>query len=443
VTGIERWPALAGLGTSRASRTVERATWGKVHGASTDFRWIAATRGFLDLNGHPERDLSVGSEDAPAVFALWRSGDDLLLAARCHPSRAVDAAGRSGALEKPVLAWRRDPALPAAAAAALLLARVEELDDGSWWDEAASSRAWEQDPNFVHDLGTGPEVPTSREALESMVAASCQSLRSWLAGQGGEDLLAALYAGLLAGDRPTFHGSASEQPLPGSAFAAILLPFERRLADRLSIAGWLPSFRRPGEALGERWDLVVHDERLGPPAEIRGRSGEALERARRMARAVLRDDPGELPAPPQGASTARAIEPAVHRATETRSSVSFPALFALPEPPTSAAVWRLLYEFARDPKRRWLDPRRLAASVRNGFGSPDRASLEVASRWIRALEEGPPEGVSREQWATKIDLLRAAILAIAPGLETARAVGALSSGRVSDRYYAQALRNGP
>lgn len=463
---LESWPALRGLvcPDHGAPLRAERGTWGKVHGASSDFRWIAATPGFASLTGRPEDELSLGAEGSPVIFGLWRAGGETLLAARCHPSRAVDASGRSGTLEKQVLACSRRADLPVAAAAALLLPHAERLDDGAWWGAAPVER-WEEDPGYVHTLPAPLEIPVSRAAVDASIDAALRSLRGWVDDQGGEDLLAALYAGLLTARSPVLHGS-DQQPLPTPAIAAFLLPLDRPLADRLSIAAWLPSTRRPSDRLGELWDLLVHDLSLGPPAEMPDVPRETAERALAMARAVVCGDPDALgssgatdsaatgyPLPP-AALPARDhepdrsapaepgwIDPAAWRPPELPEAAvaDFPTLLDLPAPPSTSEAWRLLHEFARDPAWRWLAPEQLAGSLRREPVRTDLESVRALAGWIHTLEASPPAGVSPEQWRTKVDLLRAAAVALLPGGETARLVGRPCSHEVSLAFYADAF----
>jgi hypothetical protein len=422
---------------------VEQGIWGKVHGARSDFRWIAATRGFASIGRDLERELAVGIEDRPLRFPLWRAAAGIHLAGTCYPSRARDAAGRGGALEKHLLAWRTDRSIPAALAALLLLPRAAELDDGAWWGRAELSD-WDADPRFVLDLGEGREIPVAEEIAERNLMEGIASLRTTL-GEGAEAALAELFDGLLHNRRPFFL-PVGETPLTPHALAVLLLPLNRERADHVSLAGWLPSSRPPSEGLGERWDLVAYRG----AGRGHGRSSAADSRAFRMAAALLAGDPhllasssgpDRIPAPQiswgfEGTPRPEEDPPvaAPQRPGEGRPALRNP--LDLPEPPAAAGRgWRLVYELARDPNRFWLDPGDLAPWLGGLPEGEDRGALKAALTWIGALASNRPAGSDGEQLRAKQDLLRAAVLALRPTADTLDALGPFRSGRVPPILY--------
>jgi len=292
------WPALEGAvpGELRCHRGV----WGKAHGARSDFRWLARSRGLGHHRPGFGRSLNLGPEDWPERFLCWRAldadgdgseGDGAsYCAVAVYPSRAADAAGRRGFVEKQLLEWRPAADEPAVAGAFALLDRAATLDDAVWWPRRDGG-AW-ADPDFALaiDEGESRPLPWSPEELASRVDAGLGELRR---SGAGEEALAELYAGLLSGRRPALLRGC-ERPLPAPALAALLLPLPRELADRLSLAGWLPSGRADLEELGRRWRVIVVPPHLRLPAGPEGVDAAAREEGRRMAEALLAADPGLL-----------------------------------------------------------------------------------------------------------------------------------------------------
>lgn len=286
------WPALDG--PLKGLLRIERGVWGKAHGARSDFRWLAQSAAFGEGTGGGElgRKLNLGLEDRPEKLVAWRMGDHgTASAVAAYPSRAADAAGRRGFLEKQILVWRPLDALPdrvpAAAAAFLLLETAASFDDRIWWDRQDGAR-W-SDPAFVLPIPAPghPPVALSERALADAVAAGIDELsRSGIS----EDELARFYTALLAGERPAKLGGVAA-PLPPRALAALLLPLPREHADALSLLGGLPSSRGDLEELGQRFDGVV----LPRGRELGDR--EVTPRARRLAVALLAGDPERLPDP--------------------------------------------------------------------------------------------------------------------------------------------------
>jgi hypothetical protein len=428
------WPALAGAEATDlpAALRVERAVWGKVHGASSDFRWIAATRGFSRLGAARDRgleaELTVGAEDRLSRFTLWRSLAELHLAAACYPSRARDGAGRSGFLEKQLFAWGPEArSVPVAAGALLLLPAVAELDDQVWWGRI-DPVTWDTDREMVLRLGDANEVSLSDELLRRRAAEGLEALRSLIEPSA----LSSFYARLLAGERPA-PLAGSPEPLPPTALGALLLPLDRGTADGVSLASWLPSGRTPAASLASRWDGIATPSDAWPAGDDRVTpSQEVVDRARRMAEAILTGDPSRLEGtfsgrpstgPVRPAATprderapVREPEPAPARA-ETRTETRTELPPALPEPlelaaPPPGAAWTLVHDFARRPARRWLDPAALAAQLEGTSPHDPRTAAELLHSWIRTVSTARPAQADPDQWEVKEDLLRAVALAL-------------------------------
>lgn len=286
------WPALGPVndpGDLPDCLTYERAVWGKVHGSTSDYRWIAASPGFDPAEERLEETILLGPEEEHAGgFPLWRSLPSSYLAVLCAPGRSLDAAGRKAPLLKQVLRWRRPEAVPAALGALLLLHHAETFDDTLWLDGETPAE--------------GETIPLDPEA-ELPVELTEQTLRD-LAAQGIEDLrksvspgsLAAFYAAVLTGDRPAVLPTVGK-PLTPLALAALLLPLDPERAGALSLAGWIPSRRPRREDLGAAWDGVVAP---GPVADrLQGPEGEPPttelhDRGLLLAEALLMADPSTL-----------------------------------------------------------------------------------------------------------------------------------------------------
>ncbi len=278
------WPALRG--PLPPAVAYERGIWGKAHGAHSDYRWLARSRDFARGRSQLGRQLNLGLEDRPCVATAWRVVDGACYAAGSYPSRAADAAGRRGFLEKQVLEWHRQGAAPAVAGAFLLLPEVAALDDEVWWSRRAAA-AW-SDPTFALPIaGPGDRLTASELRLAEELAAGLAELRR---SNVGDKRLAELYAAILEGRRPACLRGLKE-PLPPRALAALMLPLPRELADRLSLAAWMPSSRGALAELGRNWDVVVCPDGFAAAAESCGQAGD---HARRLARALLLGNPEEL-----------------------------------------------------------------------------------------------------------------------------------------------------
>lgn len=399
MSALWQWPALDLRGRSAPERLqAGRAVWGKVHGADSDFRWIASTPGLDPQDRRLERDLLLGSEDAPETATSWRALETGYCAVACYPSQAVDAARRSGFLEKQLLEWTPDEALPAALGALVLLPRVAAFDDTIWWQESGHP-GWHQPgfsltldppPPFAVDLG--PAIERGRTALRDAV---------------DESALAGLYSALRAGRRPAFL-SGLERPLPPEALAALLLPLPREIADRLSIAGWVVSQRLP-ESFSRLWNVLVCNR---VPAVFRDLAEtEITDMGRAAARALLEDGPNRFSSRATAAEV-RHAEPATAGASE---------------------VMDRLLAFATEDGRRWLgskelagdDPLRLLEGVEDSLTGCVQAVQDEISR-LGARQD--TSHWKREHLQAKADLLRAAALALAP--RTVEQVGLPGSRRI-------------
>lgn len=275
---LRGWPALDGGTGWPGVLYPELAIWGKAHAVETDYRWLASTPGFETSIVSPPP--YVGPEDRPLRAALWWCGDQGWHAAMAtYPSRAIDGAGRSGFVERRILTWKRDDTAPAALGALALLSAVTEVDIAEWWEHRDDAE-W-ADPHHRVRLTSDASVEVDANRLASIVTGGIEELRERI----GEEKLATLYAEILAGRHPGW--LRHDEALGPEATAVILLPFPRELADRISIAGWLPSRSYDTEELSAQWDLVVSD--LEPPVHDNETmiQDQHRERGREMASALL------------------------------------------------------------------------------------------------------------------------------------------------------------
>ncbi len=445
-----RWPALSlGDAVLPAVLDCERAIWGKAHGVATDYRWLARSSGFA-IADRPELELNVGLEDRPTRAFFWRV-TRRAWAVVGYRSRAVDAAGRSGFFEKQVLEWR-GAGVSRALGALLLLDSVGSLNDSVWWGRNDDDR-W-ADAGFTLELGADevPRIPCDGPSLARRIAGACSALRESVS----EAALAAFYTQLLGGDRPAI--LQRDEPLSAGALAALLLPLPRRLADSLSLAGWVPSSRgvNLGE-LAERWQGLVTTR------EAAAAAGEPSELGRSLARAVLAGTPEDLPELPaddgRPALDGEAASVAVSGETVSGETVSTERDPERSEPPAFAAGWpsdelsltppakdctpllRHLYRFAASSRRRWLEPRDLAGQL-GGLLDPltDAGERRLLLGWVEEVEAQRPKGASAKQWGSKVDLLRSAALALVPESQTLADVGLPTTGRVPALAFAAFLR---
>jgi hypothetical protein len=392
------WPALRGDLSSHA--TCERGVWGKVHGAASDFRWIGRSAAFAPDRRDLPVQLNLDREDAPARFTAWRSFGDRCYAVAGYPSRAIDATGRRGFLEKQVLEWRRPPSVPAALGALALLPHIASLTDDVWWERRANEFWTDPDACLALDVES---ITIDSDAIGIAMERGRQQLRDSVSLES----LVRLYAQLLSVRRPALLGGV-QQPLPAEALAALLLPLPREIADHLSLAGWIPAERPSPADLGKRWDVLAI---ATPPAYTLDPAMET--KARRMAEALWSFD-ATVPA------AAIDDEPAVFmRAPE------LPELDALEQPwkpghqleltkPPSGAppIIDELHAFAASADRRWLAPQ----SLKSKPAKLEPSYTSLFASWVQELGRQKPPLAHSAQWNAKIDVLRsAAIVLIADG----------------------------
>jgi hypothetical protein len=290
---LARWPALQGLTADLpAGLPGGLGVWGKAHGAASDFHWLSSTFEAAPEAQGIERELVLGSEDAPQPGVFWRSLGEWHYAGAFHRSTAVDAAGRQGFLEKLVIQWRRPSSIPAVLAALALLPHVERAMRDRHGGQFRSD-----------DMLPGPEPSVHAETawvaldltqIEAAVERGCQDIAERL----DEDRLAELYVALLAG--ATSWPVRSPEPWPAEAVAALLLPLPAATAADLSVAGWLPSLAVDA-GIGRRWQAVVASPSLTLPACSFEPAPEQREEGLRLARALRACDPDSLRGAPAAA----------------------------------------------------------------------------------------------------------------------------------------------
>lgn len=291
------WPALDLQGRELPAHIAfEKGVWGKVHGAPSDFRWIAATRAFMGTKNHLERDLPLGTEDLPVSATLWRTHGDTCYAIALYPSRVHDAAGRSGFLEKQFLEWKRSPEVPAALGALLLMDIAAKAEAEA--RERQNDVRWSDDD--VIELEAASTIPVSRVMIEEAAERGLADLVQATT----EESLANLYAAVLAGER-AIQLKGLPAPLSPAAVAALLLPLPREVADRLSIAGWLPSSRLSESGIEDvrrTWDLVLGGG-VAIPSTSAAPTAEQIEQAGVMAKSVFSRPPAGRVQTPGGAAS--------------------------------------------------------------------------------------------------------------------------------------------
>jgi hypothetical protein len=289
------WPALDLKERELPQRlTYERGIWGKAHGAATDFRWLATTPALAAPARQVELELPLAAADVPDKPAtLWRTLGDTSYAVSFYPSRAKDAAGRSGFLEQQIIEWKRPSEVPAVVGALLLLPAVAQLDSLKW-EEASTEVRWSDDDEYPIALAADAPISVDVASVERAVAKGLRALRA----ATSEEALAELYAALLAGGRAISLRDLSE-PLSPAALAALLLPLPREIADQLSVAGWLPSTGLSdsgAQDLRRCWDVVLGGSTALPREAFPLPTAEQLDhQARAMASEVFAADVGNVP----------------------------------------------------------------------------------------------------------------------------------------------------
>lgn len=406
---FRQWPALLGLRQELpAALAYGRGVWGKVHEARSDYRWIAASEGF-PCSGGLERDLTIGREAAGRGW-FWRPlpGRGACFGGSLYPSRARDKAGRENFLEKQVVSFRMAEDLPAALGALLLLPAAAAWRDDIWWGR--SSERLRTDHDYVLPIPDLATVPCSETAIAGAIARGLDSL---MAVEDG--VLESFYARLLSGIQAfplCGHG------LPPEALAALLLPLERTLSDRLSLVQWTPAGPAGGTdagGLAGRWDLVVLPQ--APRQRIVPAAGESNKASRDRVTALRERDPGPLIRPrPAAPRTAESPPPLAQTGNARLLDPSEPipprARLALEAPPPG--TWEVLAEihaFACEVDRRWLEVRKYRDRLAEIPAGSEEAAL--LGRWAGAVAASRPHYADPRQWAKKAELLRE--LAACPG----------------------------
>jgi len=409
------WPALAtGTQSLPSCLEYERGVWGKVHGAPTDYRWIAQSPEFGRDRPDLQPQINLGAEDVPCRVQAWRNLGDRCCAVTIYPSQAIDATGRRGFLEKQILEWHRPANVPAALGALVLLPRVAELTDAIWWESNFSPLVSQSGIHLRLSDADHTPVAVQEDHLLTVIERGRQMLREAVSEQSLEQM----YDQLLSGQQPACL-SGLQRPLPPEAVAALLLPLPRDIADRLSVTGWIPASRPALTELGTRWDILV----TAPGQVVPAFHSRSQLNARRMVERLLEEDSRsefieELPAsagvvekevPPAIASSARPFRPGVE--------------LQLTSPgPDAAFILNRLHDFAAAPDQRWLDPCTLTSHVRGETRAP-RESARVLLDWVRQLRDQQPGYVDERQWQVKIDLLRSAAIVLVPEPATLATVG--------------------
>ena len=421
------WPALRGA-EPRLGEVLRAQVgiWGKVQGQASDYRWIARTPGFVpdpDL----ERHLRIGAEDQPARAWAWRApwtADSRdYFAVGLYPSRARDAAGRAAVLEKQVLRWRRPAGVPAVLGALALLPMAGQGGDDGWWGRLGAGD-WAR-PDFSLSLGPAAEVAVTpgRDGLVAVLAEGLAGLTAAL----DEPRLAALYAALLAGQRPVL-GPGLAGPLAAPAVAALLLPLEPGEAGRLSLCGWVPAALVDALDLGGNWDLALSGQPAREPVSAPRPSPVVQWRAERLAAALHADDPQRLVAGvPESAYGNLAGPVSPHAALHPSPRMGL-------DPPDRPGL-DALFRFADTVNLRRLDLGALALDLAAEDAESALAVVTDPERhpligWIRTLTAHRPAGVEAADWGFKIDQLRAAAMVVLPHPRTLALVGLPADPRV-------------
>ncbi len=455
MTDYTAWPALARWDADRpASLAIRRGIWGKVHGASSGYRWIARSYGFAtdcpDLAGA----LRIGAEDLAFSAPLWRRLPGRYLALWVYPSRARDSTGRQAILEKQVAEWLPVGGMPSAVAALVLLPALASRTDADWWQDSGDGD-W-GNPGFAVPLEpalNGP-IRIDPDTLSSAIDGALDALARCVDAAS----LSAFYAALFASRLPA--RLQLTQPLPPAALAALLLPLPRDWADGLSLAGGLAAraldlhdlvlnwdgiaMSTEGDGGSQRWelaDLVAQGVQPDP---------QQFDLAAAMAEALLTKHPIALPATlaanagtfveqpelrtpgaSQGTGTPIAATDSTDSGTDPNAEgVTEPALAGLgPKvlhldgltrlPSDSVPVLRLLYDFATDVDVDRLDlhafAKALLATERLDEWPVDQ--VRVLSLWPDEVAARLPACIDGERCRRKVDQLRAIAALLAAGAE--------------------------
>jgi hypothetical protein len=226
------------------------------------------------------------------------------------------------------------------------------------------------------------------------------------------------------------------EPLPAEAIAALLLPLPRDVADRISIAGWIPTSRPSIDDLAARWDvLVLEPEHATPSVPI-----TVSDEAGRLARTVLDHDPPRLEEVEEVETIDEASLLPVASATSKPFRPGVP-LDVTPPDPEAAPIIHQLYEFAAARDRRWVSPETLRTSNGKLRFSSSEPSGQLLCNWAEEVRIQDRQHADSRQWDVKVDLLRSAAIVLVPEpatLEKFRT--AQLSGRVPLLFFARMLK---
>ncbi len=275
------WPALEQVGRGRRWRLqCARAHWGGTKGADGT-GWVEIGAGFDAESKRRAEALYLGDEDDPNDALIWHSTDGVHLAVQCRPTPADDGSVRT-LLERRVLEFRNPRKLPPALLAFAMLPEVQALGDDAG--------------------GAASDLFLDERALVDRIETGCRELGRVLS----LEVLTEVYARLLSDQRYVVLPEPVE-PLTPAAFAVLLLPLPRDLADRLSMLSRLPSrsidsvrAMAVDDHSTVRWHLLG----LGncPPDRLPAPTGVPDEASRRLAaalaHAVTSNDPTAVSKPP-------------------------------------------------------------------------------------------------------------------------------------------------
>ncbi|MCP4700575.1 MAG: hypothetical protein GY862_27540 [Gammaproteobacteria bacterium] len=298
---IFSWPALEIFGELPEVLQYERGIWGKVHGASSDFRWIAVTPSFNGQEKAIERRLQLGQGSTSTPIPLWHAIGNTCYAVHCYPSRAMDASARSDFLEKQMFEWRRPVEIPALLGALVLLPQVFKYKQEIWW-ETFSDPKW-LESTYVLRLQQADymPLPVSLETIRFAIEYGRKSLVEAMS----EEMLCNFYAALLAGQK-TVVLDEFKHVLQPEALTALLLPLPRDKADTLSMTGGLPSGRLDAEQLRQHWSILVNNTGTPLPSEKKPVPTAAQrQRAEQMTQALVTGDPALLKKSPPKLSSSQ------------------------------------------------------------------------------------------------------------------------------------------
>lgn len=267
------WPALAdSQGWWDCKVLCERAIHGKAHLQPTDFRWLARSPRFQPEVLLSAGRLNWGAQDQPMTLSAWVASGRPCYGVRGYVSKARDAAGRSGVIEKQFLVLVESvPRIPPPLLALRVMERIEGWDDSVWW------RHWNDpgwsDPDYSRVLPAEEPLRFRTTELVGDLANAVRLLLDTVA----TPMLERFYAEIFSGLRPAVLGGRG-QPLPGRALAALLLPLHADRVSKMSLSAGLPSSQIPLERLPE-WDgLGLPGEparSIGPAAIEQGRQAVA------------------------------------------------------------------------------------------------------------------------------------------------------------------------